>query len=167
MLICFSKIYTTWKVFTFGVILVRISPHSDWIRNSVSIRIQSECGKIRTTMIPNTDHFYAVLMNIILSCLTFTSKILSLSQSHSVFWILLQLQSSLCQTWKLRKNSEIGYSWKHYLFGFISCCMLFCTLVKTSFFGFIYCCMFFFILMKKVFFKFYLLLHAFLYYAEF
>ena len=39
----------------FGVLLVRIFPHSDWIR------IQSECGKMRTRITPNTDTFYAVI----------------------------------------------------------------------------------------------------------
>ena len=40
---------TTWKVPVFGVFLVRIFPHSDWIRrDTVSLRIQSDCGKIRT-----------------------------------------------------------------------------------------------------------------------
>ena len=37
---------TAWKVFVFGVIL---------------IRIQSEFGKIRTKITPNTDMFYVVL----------------------------------------------------------------------------------------------------------
>ena len=33
----------------FGVFLVGIFPHSDWIRrDTVSLRIQSHCGKIRT-----------------------------------------------------------------------------------------------------------------------
>ena len=36
---------TAWKVSVFGVILVRIFPHSDWIRNRIT---------------PNTDPFYAV-----------------------------------------------------------------------------------------------------------
>ena len=40
---------TAWKVSVFGVFLVRIFPHSDWIRrDTVSLRIQSDCGKIRT-----------------------------------------------------------------------------------------------------------------------
>ena len=30
-------------------------------RYEVSIRIQSECGKMRTRIIPNTDTFYAVI----------------------------------------------------------------------------------------------------------
>ena len=29
---------------------------------SVSLRIQSECGKMRTRITPNTDTFYAVLI---------------------------------------------------------------------------------------------------------
>ena len=42
-------------MFVFGVILVRIFPHSDWI----SLRVQSECRKMRTRIIPNTDAFHA------------------------------------------------------------------------------------------------------------
>ena len=39
-------------------------------RSGVSLRIQSECGKIRTRITPNTDIFYAV------SYKEFNSKIL-------------------------------------------------------------------------------------------
>ena len=42
----------------FRVILVRIFPFSDWTRRDISI--QSECGKIRTRITPNTDIFCAV-----------------------------------------------------------------------------------------------------------
>ena len=48
---------TAWKVSVFAVILVRIFPHSDWIRRD--LRIQFECGKIRNRITPNTDTFYA------------------------------------------------------------------------------------------------------------
>ena len=34
----------------------------DMERNSVSLRIQSECRKIRTRITPNTDTFYAVVV---------------------------------------------------------------------------------------------------------
>ena len=47
---------TAWKMSVFGVFLVRIFPHSGWIRRFT----QSECGKIRTRKTPNTDTFYAV-----------------------------------------------------------------------------------------------------------
>ena len=53
----------TWKVSVFGVFLVRIFPHSDWIRRDryfVSLRIWSKCGKMRTIKIPNADTFPAV-----------------------------------------------------------------------------------------------------------
>ena len=43
---------TGWKVSVFGVILVRIFPHSDWI--------QFEYGKIWMRITPNTNTFYAV-----------------------------------------------------------------------------------------------------------
>ena len=48
----------------FGVILVCIFPHSDWIRRDisrrVSLRIQSKYGKIQTRITPNMDTFHAV-----------------------------------------------------------------------------------------------------------
>ena len=41
--------------------LVRIFPHSDWTdRYLVSLRIQSECGKIRTRKTPYLDKFHTV-----------------------------------------------------------------------------------------------------------
>ena len=60
---------TACKLYVFGVILVHIFPHSDWIRRDteylsvfspISVRIQSYCGKIRTRRTPNTDTFYPV-----------------------------------------------------------------------------------------------------------
>ena len=49
-------INTAKKVFVFGVILVRIFPHSD----SVSLLIQSKCTKIRTRITPTADTFCVV-----------------------------------------------------------------------------------------------------------
>ena len=54
--------YTAWKVSVFGVLLVRTFPHLAEYSHSVSLRIQSECGKIRTRKTPNKDTFLAVLM---------------------------------------------------------------------------------------------------------
>ena len=51
--------YTVWKMSVFGVFLVRIFPHSYWIRIDTE-SIQSECGKIRTRKCPNTGTFHAV-----------------------------------------------------------------------------------------------------------
>ena len=50
------EIKTGWKISVFRVFLVRIFPHLDWI-----FRIQSECGKIRTRKIPETDTFQSVI----------------------------------------------------------------------------------------------------------
>ena len=58
---CNSGNYTAWKVSVFGVIQVRSFPHSDWLRRDISLHIQSECGKIRIRITPNTNTFYAVL----------------------------------------------------------------------------------------------------------
>ena len=41
------------------IFLVRIFPHLDWIQRDTEY-IQSECGKIRTRITPNTDTFYVV-----------------------------------------------------------------------------------------------------------
>ena len=49
-----KKHYTVWKVSVFGVFLVRIFPHSDWIR-----RDTERYGKT-----PNTDTFHAVSLSI-------------------------------------------------------------------------------------------------------
>ena len=40
----------------------------DLERYGVSLRIQSECGKMQTRITPNTDTFHTVLYSIILSC---------------------------------------------------------------------------------------------------
>ena len=52
------RLSTARKVSIFGVIQVRIFPHSDWTRRDTESDIQSECGKIRTRITPNTDVFY-------------------------------------------------------------------------------------------------------------
>ena len=63
-----SQLLSVQKVSIFVVSLVCISPHSDWIRRnnterwSVSRIIQSECGKIRTRRILNTETFCGVIM---------------------------------------------------------------------------------------------------------
>ena len=44
------------KMSIFGFILIRIFPHSNFLR------IQSKCGKIRTRITPNTDTFYAMFV---------------------------------------------------------------------------------------------------------
>ena len=48
-----TEMYTARKVSVFGVILLHIFLHSDWIRS-----IQSECGKMLTRITLNTDTLY-------------------------------------------------------------------------------------------------------------
>ena len=49
--------------FTFSRIWTRITPNTDTFYDySVSLRIQSECRKIRTRITPNTDTFYVVAL---------------------------------------------------------------------------------------------------------
>ena len=51
-------INTAWKVSKYGVFLVRICPHSDWIRRDIPyLSIQSESGKIRTRKTSVFGHF--------------------------------------------------------------------------------------------------------------
>ena len=89
---------TAWKVSVFGVILVRVFPHSNWVSlriQSKSFRIKSECGKIRTRITPNTGNFYAVKVpKVTLAFLSFvkrftffwkTSKFFS-NTSHYFLW---------------------------------------------------------------------------------
>ena len=51
------NINTTWKMSVFRVILVRIFPYSDRIRR-VSLRIRSECGKMRTRITPTIQRLF-------------------------------------------------------------------------------------------------------------
>ena len=54
------------KMSVFGVFLVRIFQHSNWIRKFVNLcksLYSVECGKIRTRKTPDRDAFYAVLNN--------------------------------------------------------------------------------------------------------
>ena len=53
-----TNLSTAWKLSVFGVNLIRIFPHSDWIRRDTPY--QSKCGKMRTRITPNTATFYAV-----------------------------------------------------------------------------------------------------------
>ena len=62
------SLYTAWKVSTFGVFMVHIFSHFEPIqRYSMSLRIQSECGKILTIktriIFKTTDTFHALIMS--------------------------------------------------------------------------------------------------------
>ena len=52
-----SKSCTAWKVSVFGLFLIRVFPHSDWIWKDT----ESKCLKIRTRKTPNMDTFHAIL----------------------------------------------------------------------------------------------------------
>ena len=61
----------------------RISPYSNWIRR-ISLRIQFECGKIRTRKTPNRYIFYTVIwMNCNYLHLMWNKKMLSLLNKFS------------------------------------------------------------------------------------
>ena len=82
---------TAWKVSIFGVFLVHIFPHLDWIRrDTISLHIPSKCGKIRTRKTLNTDTF------------------------HSVYDIL-----KLIYPWKFGKCFQLIFARKFYYFLFI------------------------------------------------
>ena len=86
-----STPYTAWKVSVFGVILVRIFKHSEWIPR-VSLRIQSECGKIWTRITPNTDTFYIVLPTYV--------------HPHSLGFKQCKLRYFYLQTWRWNRNDS-------------------------------------------------------------
>ena len=73
---------TAWKVSIFGVILVRMFPHLDWIRRDAEYLsvFSPKCGKIRTRITPNMDTFYSVTLSI--------KKYIKLSQSNQMSWTL-------------------------------------------------------------------------------
>ena len=81
----------------FGVFLVRIFPHSDWIQRD----IQSKCEKTRTRITPNTDTFRAVLL---------LNYIENLPQCKSTFSLLVDqipafaLGTNLVREWKTSSN---------------------------------------------------------------
>ena len=50
----------------------------------VSLRIQSECGKIRTRITPNMDTFYAVSINIAIIIIVVFRKIMNVIVNYKV-----------------------------------------------------------------------------------
>ena len=56
--------FTAWKVAVFGVFLVHIFPHLDWIQRDTEWKV-SKCGKIRTRKNPNMDTFHAVFLLVV------------------------------------------------------------------------------------------------------
>ena len=81
-------IYTSWKVSVFGVFLVLVFPHSDWIRReTVSLRIQSKCGKIQTRKTSNTDTFHVMIYLLKTSEIGLKwAKQCKIVKIHVVFW---------------------------------------------------------------------------------
>ena len=68
-------------------------------RYGVSLRIKSECGKIRTRKTPNTDNFYAVIANLL--------AMLQTHKDDKIRWILYTCASFLCKnkawsTWRFQ-----------------------------------------------------------------
>ena len=63
MVFCCSSFFP-WSVF--GVFLVCVFPHLDWIRrHGLSLRILSKYGKMRTRITPNMDTFYTVIVHFV------------------------------------------------------------------------------------------------------
>ena len=76
--IIFFTYITARKVFVFGVILVRIFPHSDWIR---------------TWITPNTDTIYAVHLMSKINFIWTRNKLVN-------FYFLLWKQKKISELWK-------------------------------------------------------------------
>ena len=63
MVFCCSSFFP-WSVF--GVFLVCVFPHLDWIRrHGLSLHILSKYGKMRTRITPNMDTFYTVIVHFV------------------------------------------------------------------------------------------------------
>ena len=93
--------FSAWKVSAFGVSLVRIFSAFglNTEKYGVSLRIQSECGKIRTRKTPNTDTFHAVIG------LAFSFRLNSFS--YSILTLPNLLKTDKCSN----KNRNIQIFW--------------------------------------------------------
>ena len=56
------------------------------VKRSISLRIQSECGKVRTRITPNTDTFYAVIVKYL--CRSFFTKFVNYFSQLTIFFTL-------------------------------------------------------------------------------
>ena len=59
------------------------------VKRSISLRIQSECGKVRTRITPNTDTFYAVIVKHL--CRSFFTKFVNCFSQLTIFFTLSML----------------------------------------------------------------------------
>ena len=98
--VCSTSV-TAWKVSTFAVFLVRIFPHSDWIR------------KIRTRRTPNTDTFHAVCrLSLTLSWrkpLSYRNQ--SIDLIFSVMKELKRFSISTCFKWLYTVRYQVQVLW--------------------------------------------------------
>ena len=62
-----KKHFVKHRNITYAINILSLMLHETKERYSISLHIQSECGKIRTRITPNTDFFYAV-------CISFAIK---------------------------------------------------------------------------------------------
>ena len=101
----------------FGVILVRIFPHSEWIRRntphlSVFSPMPENAGKMGTIITPNTDTFYVVFIK------NFCYSLILWDYFFWNYFLLIFLEQNFClvtsETWTrtLDPDSEKHGPWK-------------------------------------------------------
>ena len=110
-----SEANTSWIFSVFGVFLVHIFPHLDWIRRDT--KDLSKCGKVRTRKTPNTDTFHAAKCAFTNSCFckiirNFFDHV-SLSKNQSLTF--LQFPDKACSwnfRWWYRLTKRVKW-WRH------------------------------------------------------
>ena len=113
LLLTFSYLwpyFTAWKFSVFRVILFRILSHLDWVlRYSVSLRIQSECGKMRTRISLHKDTFYAVFITMSLTSWITTLRTLQRKYLVVILFIYLLIYF-FCETWQSFDFAKVSAS---------------------------------------------------------
>ena len=115
------------------------------MRYCASLHIQSECGKMRTRITPNTDSFYAVISFIFplksyqstktITWIFFQSKLHIFKLLIVLFIFLFDMQywkwNKICNNWKIKENLNI-FVWFTCFYRFIFIYFIFPTLSPRS-----------------------------------
>ena len=97
-------LYSVWKVFVFGVFLVRIFPHSDWVRKDTPyLCVSAYLGQMRenaTTKILNICTFYIVMTFVHVSGFWFYQACLLIYSIKPACWFISCFKFWLHLVWK-------------------------------------------------------------------
>ena len=90
-----DQCHTAWKVFVFGVILVRIFPHSDWIRRDTAYR---ECECVRDV---NKNEMSKWILKIFINIFVFSKTNNAIFYFHFRGMLRVTLCSGVKSLWSL------------------------------------------------------------------